>query len=280
MGSLLLNSPYKPSQPDLEQKYFVNSYKVEETDVLYGKVWEIYQYEFDRLPSNTITVLPDGLIELVFNFKDGQADSYLVLASTESSRIEVGYSESGFGIRFVPGWLGQVQNPPLSSSRKILNGLTYINSEEVISNFDVLFQKVISTHSFEQRAEYCKAFFGGIEQVENDQAELARQACLYLINHNGNKTISDLEKYMGYSSRYIRKLFGEFIGYSPKTMSEIIKFQHSFHHFSAEPHRSLSDLACEFGYYDISHMNRAYIKLAKQLPKSLYRNFYAEKKFE
>ncbi|MEW4430219.1 helix-turn-helix domain-containing protein [Paenibacillus pabuli] len=278
MESLLLNSPYKPSQPDLEQKYFVNSYKVEETNVLHGKVWEIYQYEFSTVTSNTITVLPDGLIELVFNFKQSQVNAYLMLASTESSSIEVDHSESGFGVRFVPGWLGQIQNPPLSSSRRTLNGLTYINSAEVISNFDFLFQQIISTDSFDRRVEYCKAFFGGIERVENYQSELARQACLYLINHNGKKTISDLERYMGYSSRYIRKLFSQFVGYSPKTMNEIIKFQDSFHHFSTEPNRSLSDLACEFGYYDISHMNRAYIKLAKQLPKSLYHNLYAERK--
>ncbi|MGG4220582.1 AraC family transcriptional regulator [Paenibacillus jamilae] len=277
MNRLLLRSSYKPCQPDLEQKCFVNSYKVQENDVLHGKVWEIYQYEIGTSFPNAITILPDGLIELVFNFCEGQASSYLMLASTETNSLDVHRPETGFGIRFVPGWLGQIQYAPLSRSRNTQDSITYINSAEIITNFDLLFQQIISTDSFDQRVNYCKEFFGGVENVGDNQSELARQACLYLINHNGNKTIGDLENFMGYSSRYIRKLFDKYIGYSPKTMNEIIKFQHSFHHYSTNPTRSLSDLACEFGYYDISHMNRAYIKLAKQLPKSLYQNLYAGK---
>ncbi|WP_145036331.1 helix-turn-helix domain-containing protein [Paenibacillus sp. Y412MC10] len=278
MDNLRLKSSYKPFQPDLEQKCIVNRFKVQKNDILYGKIWDMYEYEISSSRIDSITILPDGLIELLFNFSDSNVNSYFALASTETKSVNINRSGKGFGIKFVPGWLGQIQHAPLSRSRHTQDSITYIESAEIIADFDSLFQQIISTESFEERVHHCRNFFGGIDIIENHQSELARQACLYLINHNGIKTIGDLESYMGYGSRYIRKLFDDYIGYSPKKMNEIIKFQHSFYHYYIDPARSLSDLACEFGYYDLSHMNRAYTKFSQKLPKMLYKNLFVSNK--
>ncbi|WP_158629983.1 helix-turn-helix domain-containing protein [Cohnella sp. AR92] len=276
MNSRGNKSLYKPRQPDFEQKYCTQSYVVGEDDLLYGKILEIYQYKADKL-EDTVTVLPDGCFEMVFYFFADHIESHLVIGQSEIEYVPIKECMSGFGIRFIPGWLGHVHNAPLTRTVDIRENLKYISCSEVFKDFDRFYREIVSTGSFERRIEACRSYFGTTERLEDSPSELARQACLYLMNRNGNSSVGELERYLGYSSRYIRKIFDEYVGFSPKTLNEIIRFQYSFYHYYTNPGRSLSDLACEFGYYDLSHMNRSYLKLAKQLPKHLYRKVFLER---
>ena len=149
-----------------------------------------------------------------------------------------------------------------------------INCLATIPNFEKLYSAVVSTSSFERRVDACIDFFEKLYKPINLQEEIVRYSCTYLGEKFGKATLKDLEQHLGYSSRYIRKIFEEYIGYSPKTLNEIIKFQYSFNSLVQSPNRSLSDIACDAGYYDLSHMNKSYLKIVNELPKNLYKKVY------
>ncbi|MCM3701513.1 helix-turn-helix domain-containing protein [Paenibacillus macerans] len=270
---------YSPRQPHFEQKFYTHSYIVDEHDkLLYGKVLEIYQYKSDVL-EDTIMVLPDGCFELMFSFYDDHIESHLVIGESEVVQMNVNECRRMFGfcVRLLPGWLGQIYTAPLKNKTDdIRYSVKYINSFEVMEGFDRFYRKIVSTNSFEDRIEVCRRYFGSMKESSDNQSELAKHGCLFLLKGEGNSSINELEKYLGYSSRYIRMIFDDYVGFSPKKFNEIIRFQSSFSHYYSNPSISLSELACNFGYYDLSHMNRSYLKLAKNLPKALFRKLSTE----
>jgi AraC-type DNA-binding domain-containing proteins len=265
-----LNNIYTPHQPDYENKYRIQSYVVKDNDTLYGKISEIYQFKTDEI-DDTITIFPDGCFELMFIFYNDHIESHLVSAQSTVLFIKVKESLciSAFSIRFVPGWIGNAKNPHFNKILNTRNSIKYFNSFVIFEDFNRFYREIISSNTFERRIEVCRHYFEKMKPADT-QSDLARQGCLYLIQNNGNSTILELEKFLGYSLRYIRKIFSEYVGFSPKTLNEIIRFQYSFGHYYSNPRMSLSDLAYEFGYYDLSHMNRSYIKIANHLPKELY----------
>ena len=72
--------------------------------------------------------------------------------------------------------------------------------------------------------------------------------------------MEELAEESGYSSRYIRALFADRIGHSPKELSSILRMQRALGYLWDNAVADLSDTAQRFGFSDQSHMNREFRK--------------------
>ena len=70
----------------------------------------------------------------------------------------------------------------------------------------------------------------------------------------GNIPIGELAAETGYSECYIRRVFEEVHGISPKVFEKIVRFQNMLDRMDKESFRGIGDIALESGYYDQSHM--------------------------
>ena len=70
----------------------------------------------------------------------------------------------------------------------------------------------------------------------------------------GNISIGELAAETGYSECYIRRVFEEVHGISPKVFEKIVRFQNMLDRMDKESFRGIGDIALESGYYDQSHM--------------------------
>jgi AraC-like DNA-binding protein len=88
----------------------------------------------------------------------------------------------------------------------------------------------------------------------------------------GNININQLKIDTGYSDRYLRKKFEEYIGFSPKQFSEIVRFQNSLAMiFKKNGYNSL-DIVFENGYHDHAYFIKGFKKFAQLTPTQYLEN--------
>lgn len=75
----------------------------------------------------------------------------------------------------------------------------------------------------------------------------------------------------GLSERQVRRRFTAAVGYGPKQLQRILRFQ-SFLHLSSDPRFSLAELAQLCGYFDQPHLARESARLSGRTPALLRRN--------
>uniref|UniRef100_UPI0018922E4F helix-turn-helix domain-containing protein n=1 Tax=Catenulispora rubra TaxID=280293 RepID=UPI0018922E4F len=74
---------------------------------------------------------------------------------------------------------------------------------------------------------------------------------------------------VGLSERQLRRRFTEAVGYGPKTLHGILRFQHALRLGRAAPDAGLADVAYQAGYADQAHFAREVRRLAGVTPTEL-----------
>jgi AraC-like DNA-binding protein len=75
---------------------------------------------------------------------------------------------------------------------------------------------------------------------------------------------------LGVGERQLLRRFDAAVGYGPKVLDRVLRFQRLLAAFGAAPERPLSTFAQAAGYADQAHMNRECVRLAGATPKALY----------
>ena len=91
--------------------------------------------------------------------------------------------------------------------------------------------------------------------------ELVEPSLKLIFNNKGAVPSAQLEKFTGYTERYIERKFMESIGTTPKKFGNIVKLHHFLGRLreNTQP-KNLTSLACETGYADQSHLIKTFKK--------------------
>lgn len=79
-----------------------------------------------------------------------------------------------------------------------------------------------------------------------------------IIRSDGLIPVQELAEESGYSVRYLRQLFVQHVGHSPKELAMIVRMQRALRWIWEHPGDSLGETAARFGFADQSHMNREF----------------------
>lgn len=273
---LQLNYEYLPFQPSFESSQTYQNYVVDSSHLLYGVVTDFYQFSSrDYNERKIIDILPDGCCDLFFRMDDdfGCSKSEVSIKGTTISRKNVRLDKNStyFGVRFVPGAIGLFFHV---HPEELVNG--EIPFEDIVDeeNFERTLRMIYLCSSFEERVHKITEFLMKKLNSKDDIPAVVLYSVNYIMKHYGNIRIDDLAIKTGYSSRYFRKVFNNFVGISPKAFSEIIRFQISFGDYASDEAASLTELAAKYGYSDHAQMDKAYVKLTCFSPLKL-RNYYS-----
>jgi AraC-like DNA-binding protein len=133
-------------------------------------------------------------------------------------------------------------------------------------------------YDFDRRIETVSKYLFSKISRSYGPTDVVRYCTEKIISSQGNVLIGDLSEETGYTIRYLRNLYHQHVGISPKELCEIIQFQASFSEFSnlhkEKKDISLSDFAVQAGYYDQSHMNKCYQKMVGSLPQKFYSEMF------
>ena len=90
---------------------------------------------------------------------------------------------------------------------------------------------------------------------------------LALIDSSGGALrVEALSRRAGISSRSVDRLFRRYLGVGPKSYAQVVRFQRCLMRLKDEPGVTLSQVATEAGYFDQSHLVRAYKRFAGTAP--------------
>lgn len=258
---------YIPYQPAFEQMLHYRNFTVPAGHPLYGIVSDFYQFD-SASADGEICVIPDGCMDLLFRYGGGIVAKTLEGYHRKKVVVPVNQIGSAFGVRFVPGELAnliRMQSSELIGEHAPLTD--FFKKDSVLDRMDEL-------QDFEQRVETISLYLIKLIQNSRGTVDIVRYCTDKIIGSRGNVHIGELSEYTGYSVRYLRDLYYRYVGVPPKELCEIIRFQNSFHEYAllqkANKGVSLCDFAAQSGYYDQSHMNKCYRRMAGALPGKLF----------
>jgi len=218
-------------------------------------------------------ILPDGCLEWIFHLADpfqrsslsgewetqprsfvvGQLTRFLLLQPT--GRIEI------MGVRFKPG--GAYRFLPLP-----LDDLT----DDNIATRDVwgrsgmyVEEAVFETSDNTKRQRLVEAFL--LDQLTQTTPRYRLEAAVQqVLRSRGQTRVQKLAQDLDVSSRQLEREFRFGVGFSPKALARIIRFQNLMRLVGENRLREWAHVALESGYADQPHMVREFREFAGQSP--------------
>jgi AraC-like DNA-binding protein len=188
----------------------------------------------DDADTRHIRVLPDTCVELFVNY----------------SREPVAMIEA---VCFYPGMAYQFFHVPMN----LLSDRTIALSDLWDGLAAELEDKLAGLCSNEDRVKTVQKYL--IQQFASDRRDLQVDYCLNQVRRSSTSiSVGKLSAEIGLSQRQLLRSFQERIGLSPKEYLRVSRFTHSLQYLKRYPHISLTEVACQSGYYDQSHFIRDY----------------------
>ncbi|BDG48584.1 AraC family transcriptional regulator [Parageobacillus sp. KH3-4] len=202
-----------------------------------------------------------GDVELLFHFGDRYVNSnnetlsysFLIGPLTKYTNLISFGKVKLVGARFHPGGFAPFFRISMNSLRNQIVPLSDLigGDAEILEErlFEAGLEKSISILQHFLLEKLCTVSYHPI-------AELAK----WIVKENGMIPLPNLEQLTGLSLRQLERKFNEFIGFSPKKMATIYRFNAAREHLRKHPEMDVLDLAFHYGYYDYSHFSKDFRK--------------------
>ncbi|MED1440084.1 AraC family transcriptional regulator [Aeribacillus composti] len=252
---------FQPVQPELKAR--VTSYvefipkKDMETDVAV-----FYQFRIDGV-SGQVPVIPDGCLDLLFICDPEEPFAFIATSPEQRTPYVFQTNRTYFGIRLYP----EQRSLTLDCTVKDLIPFHQIPLIEVVPNIGSLIEEIANSQSFQDRMS---VFTSYVIKNRKEKSNYCQNLINYCMNRiyaaHGLLSMKDLSVETGYSNRYIRKKFEEYVGFPPKKMSQIVRLHHCIGNMFNEK-ESMNKLLNYHGYYDIAHFYKEFKKYIVLTPK-------------
>jgi AraC-like DNA-binding protein len=203
-------------------------------------------------------VLPDACSDLIWEQDVG---AYVAGPDTGPVRTETRAGTVFVGVRFRPAAGGQVLGLPLSELRDRRVPLADLRGDTA--------RALPATLSPAEAAAKLLDATGTL--LSGGRPDPAISAAASLLRDPAART-EDVAERVGLSERQFRRRSHAAIGYGPKTLQRVLRFQRFVRHLDAAAGPpDLATLAAELGYADQSHLTRECTALAGLTPAALAR---------
>ena len=232
-----------------------------------------YEFNVKNGNSGNFRAVPDGSTDLVFGI--GEKDVKVLVGGTVLKAKEWDFDDGRyyFGARFLPG---KCILPKSLSIQEIVNADVEIDQNEYGSG---LTERLAEAADVRQRAQILMQYLS-CNQKENQKDSvhaLEKYMRQRIYATDGNISIQMLSRETGYSQCYIRRVFKEIHGISPKEFERFIRFQAFLGELNKSQDQTGSEeIALNCGYYDQSHMLKDFRAFAGTTPEK-YKKYCSEK---
>jgi len=220
--------------------------------------WEL-SYGRNEMSEHPEPVLPDGSVEIIFDFRDRfltyqksgsvEVQPRSVIAGQFTTSLMIGPSGDTdmFGIRLRPEAGFALLGISMAEIRdQIIDLKSVFGSRE-----SELFERLAAVADFNTRIMIFEDFLASCGEVA---VSVEMRACVSAQRSaSGSMSVGDCAAYLNWSERRLERAFNEQIGLSPKLFARIIRFQ-TFLDSIGSKDSTMLDGALKAGYYDQAHM--------------------------
>lgn len=211
------------------------------------------------------TIVADGCIDIFFE-QENPSDSFVMGFCETSTEFSLTKSFSYVGIRFLPTMFSQIfQINAKELSNRFLHLADLLPKTALFIKNNLEPQHTLSHIS----SALDRHFLQQINLASFDWDHRVYESLEIILRNRG---VVDVQKDLntGLSQRQLRRLFEFYIGDTPKTFSQVVRFQNVL---KAKPSRhSLKEekLFFDLGYYDQSHFIKEFKKLHGLTPNKAF----------
>lgn len=256
-----------PTQPGFEIKSYYDHYLKKRSDFNSGK-YNLLYYQFKHDVDSTL-VIPDGCVDILFRCNMKNPTAHFCGTVLEGKEIFLEPGEEYFGVRYF-------SDQVLEITKELVN--KEIALADMIPSEAFIIEKISQSKSFQERVIFFEHWFNDFIISLRQVPELIQFSMKKIYSRKGIISIEELAEETGYSTRYLRKKFEEFVGISPKLFSQIVRFQNSVSMLLEDNTSDVLDVVAEYGYYDQSHFISQFRKFSNLTP-TRFREIYTKKAF-
>ncbi len=253
---------YFPFQPEIQcnSDYYIEQKPVRH--IIKQHVALFYQFKVKQDGKSAVSIIPDGSFDILFCCSS-RYPSVVLWTNPLHRRIQPNFKSECeyFGVRFLPEQSVIRLTYPM---KELLD--KQIPLHDVMSIDSCIAEKIGEIRSFAERIE---AFEKTLERTMLEPTynqRIVDYSIKEIYISRGVINIEQLASDIGYTARNLRKKFEEYIGFSPKQFSQIVKFQNSLGMILTINDFHLLDIVHKNGYYDQSHLIKAFKKFTHLSP--------------
>lgn len=165
----------------------------------------------------------------------------------------VGHLTAVFAIRFYAWSAYAFAEDSLKST---MNGSYEV--EERFEWFDKLMRpKLLELKTLQEKVSYAEYLFMNRMQTVREN-RIVNDAINHILMSKGALEISDLVKESFVGSRHLERLFHEYVGITPKKLSNLVRYQFLWRDILCQPDFHILDAVHKYGYTDQSHLSREF----------------------
>jgi len=152
---------------------------------------------------------------------------------------------------------------------KLLGIAAHMLKDQIIAAQDIfgqsstdLYHALLTVQQTAERLHALNAFFyKSAARRKLSESALLPMVLQHITRHQGLVTVGQMVHYSGYTERHIERVFAEQVGMSPKKFGSIVQFHRFLKLLRNKPADiSLTTICHESGYFDQSHLIRAFKK--------------------
>ena len=240
---------YQPIQPSVKAGQGAVSYQeIKPADSLQNYIhcyWQLRTHQ-DLDTPYIYRVVSDGCIDIFFNLHQ-TSESFVMGFCKRYTEFSIGKEFNYAGIRFYPAVFPQLFNV----SAKLL--------KDKDLPLEVIFPKIAEWIAKEIRADFEGAvfkldtYFESVVQGKSFPVDSRFQSALLEIYKRHGHLETERELNVGLSPRQLRRLFNYYIGTTPKSFSQVVRFQYIL---NAKP--SSQSLRNNKFYFDVGFVDQAH----------------------
>ena len=183
-------------------------------------------YTFRLEKTKEITTVPDSCVDMLFEYGENGMTAYAIGSPIKALDVEWQGEKEDFGGRFMPGSMPVGLNVTL---RDLVDCRFYLE-DILLDNNGTFVSGMKKKKTFKDRINYFLEEYTKLEMRQEKpfgKMEILMAVKELAYNSGGLMRISEMADTVGYTERYINKIFIEQMGFSPKVFCKIIQFQRS-----------------------------------------------------
>jgi len=211
-------------------------------------------------------VLPDGCLDIVFDFGDSPSWRAAVVGTmTRALVVEPGRREDFLGVRFRPGKARAFLRPPADE----FTDRAVVLADAWRREGAELEERLGSLLSLRAR-------LGALENAllrrlaQAPPADTALDAIIATVQQGrGAVSVRQLSEDAGWSRQHLARKFSQAVGVSPKLFCRVVRFRRLVENERARP-LGWAEAAAEFGYFDQPHLIADFKEFAGLTPAQFF----------
>lgn len=261
------SNSYIPLQPELERNmlYYMDHQESGSVDCLPVL---FYQFRSSDFGSTEFLAIPDGHVDIIFQCSSQRPHVYVYGTVLSSKPISVENNTEYFGVRILS--LHHSRKSHLAM-KELTNRVCSLEDFASIDYTNV--ERIMMEHSFHGRIKIFKEVFKDLFLLQST-SQLVHSMLGQIYATKGTVSIKELSTQTGYSDRYLRQRFEDYVGISPKLFCRITRFQYVLRRMLQNPNPSVVwNVIGDSGYYDQAHFINEFKRFHKETPQRWAQRF-------